>query len=103
VQPRTLRAWERSRDPIPHRVREKVEAVEQMTARAVGQVVEALKNARDPAIAVYRTNADLHAARPDTTQLTARWWRHVVARAAHEVPGVVIGTADEIEDAVKGP
>lgn len=46
---------------------------------------------------VYRTDADLHAARPGTEHLTARWWRHVVARAAHEVPGVVIGTRAELD------
>lgn len=98
VQPRTLRAWERGRDPIPYRLREEVEAVEAATARAVGEVVAALRDARDPVVVVYRTDEELHAARPGTEHLTARWWRHVVARAAHEVPGVVIGASDELEE-----
>lgn len=97
VQPRTLRAWEAGRDPIPYRVREEVEAVEAATARAVGEVVAGLRDARAPAVVVYRTDAEMHQARPDTAHLTARWWRHVVARAAHEVPGVEIGTAEELE------
>lgn len=39
-----------------------------------------------------RRDEDMHASRPDTAHLPARWWRHVVARAAHEVPGVEIVT-----------
>lgn len=45
--------------------------------------------------ASYRRDEDMHAARPDTAHLPARWWRHVVARAAHEVQGVVITTEPE--------
>lgn len=97
VNPRTVRSWESGRDPIPTRIREEVEAIEAATATAVGELVAALRDARDPAVVVYRTDADLHAARPDTAHLTARWWRHVVARAVHEVPGVVIGTASELD------
>lgn len=98
VQPRTLRAWESGKDPIPYRIREEVEAVEATTADAVGQVVAALHDARDPALVVYRADEDLTAARPDLAHLGARWWRHVVARAAHEVPGVIIGNRAELDD-----
>jgi transcriptional regulator with XRE-family HTH domain len=98
VNPRTLRSWEQGRDRIPVRVREEVERIENLTAAAVGELVTALEDARDPAVAVYRTDAELTAARPDAAHLGARWWRHVVARAATEVPGVVIGTRDELED-----
>ena len=34
--------------------------------------------------------------RPDIAELGPRWWRHVAYRAACEVPGTIIGTADEI-------
>lgn len=98
VDPRTVRSWEAGRYPIPDGVREDVEALEGHTARAVGDLVDALHEARDPAVIVYRTNAELWAARPDTRHLTARWWRHVVARAAQEVPGVAIGTRAELTD-----
>ncbi|MEN1977046.1 Aca2/YdiL-like domain-containing protein [Cellulomonas sp. P4] len=90
VRQDTLRRWESGRDPIPHRVREEVEQIEAVTAAAVGEVVAALQNAADPTVRVYRTDEALHAARPDLAHLPARWWRHVVARAVHEVPGVVI-------------
>ena len=90
VRPDTLRRWESGREPIPHRVREEVEAVEEYTAAAVGEVVAALHDARDPAVRVYRTDEQMHAARPDTAHLPARWWRHVVYRAVEQVPGVVI-------------
>lgn len=92
VNPRTVRAWESGRDLIPESVREQVEAIEAMTAQAVGELVDALRDARDPAVVVYRRDEDMHAERPDMAHLPARWWRHVVARAAHEVPGVEIVT-----------
>ena len=91
-----VRAWEAGRDPIPERVREEVETIEALTARAVGDLVLALGDVADPTVVVYRSEADMPTDRPDVTRLGARWWRHVVARAAHEVPGLVIGTADEL-------
>lgn len=97
VNPRTVRAWESGKHPIPDGVREAIEQVEGDTARAVGDLVDALHQAADVAVVVYRTDADLHAARPGSEHLTARWWRHVVARAATEVPGVIIGTATELD------
>lgn len=93
VNPRTVRAWESGRDPIPERVRGEVEQIEVDTATAVGELVEALEDMRDPAVLVYRDDAALVAASPEMAHLTARWWRHVVARACEEVPGVVIDTA----------
>lgn len=93
VRPDTVRRWESGREPIPYRVPDEVEKLEQYTAAAVGELVAALQDQRDPGVAVYRRDEDMHAARPDTAHLPARWWRHVVARAAHEVPGVVITSA----------
>ena len=93
VNPVTLRRWEPGRDPIPYRVREEVEQIEEVTARAVDEVVAALEDARDVAVTVYRTDADMHTARPDLERLPARWWRHVVMRACERVDGVEIVTA----------
>ena len=92
VNPRTVRSWEAGRDPIPERIRDEVEQIEQLTAQAVTELVDALRYTRDTVVAVYRRDEDMHADRPDTGHLPARWWRHVVARAAHEVPGVEIVT-----------
>ena len=108
VAPRTVRAWEAGTVPIPTTrregrvpVREAVTRLEVYTAGAVDDLETALRDARaagqEPAIVVYRTDADMHADRPDTAHLPARWWRHVVARAAHEIPDVVIGTRAELE------
>ena len=93
VNPVTLRRWESGRDPIPYRVREEVEQIEETTARAVDEVATALEDARDVAVTVYRTDADMHAARPDLAHLPARWWRHVVMRACERVDGVEIVAA----------
>ena len=90
VNPRTIRSWEAGRDPIPERIRDEIAEIEAITAQAVTELVDALR--RDPVVAVYRRDEDMHASRPDTGHLPARWWRHVVARAAHEVPGVDIVT-----------
>lgn len=86
----TYRRWESGREPIPERVRQEVEDVEEYTARAVDDVVQALMDAPEPAVRVYRTDAGLHRARPDLSHLPARWWRHVAYRAADFVPGVAI-------------
>ncbi|PFG21254.1 DUF1870 family protein [Serinibacter salmoneus] len=96
VKPRTLRAWEAGRDSVPDAIREQVEQIEVMTGAAVGEVVAALSDARDPAVVVYRTDDDMHAARPDLAHLPARWWRHVVARACQEVPGVEVVSGDAL-------
>ena len=90
VRDDTVRRWETGRDAIPVRVREEVESIEQDTAAAVAELVAALRHARDPAVLVYRTDAEMHTARPDLAHLPARWWRHVVYRAVTEVPGVTI-------------
>jgi hypothetical protein len=86
----TVCSWEAGRDPIPERIRLEVEQIEAMTADAVGVLVDALIDERDHVVVVYRTDEALHAARPGTQHLPARWWRHVVARAVDEVPGVVV-------------
>lgn len=90
VREDTVRRWESGRDPIPVRVREEIETIEAATATAVGELVAALKDARDPAVLVFRTDEAMHAARPDLAHLPARWWRHVAYRATSEVPGVTI-------------
>lgn len=90
----TVRRWESGREPIPYRTREEVEMIEAHTARSVTQLITALKDAAEPTVALYRTDADMHFDRPDTSHLPARWWRMVVARACHEVPGVQIVTAE---------
>lgn len=90
----TLRRWEHGRDLIPFRVREQVETLEAHTAQAVAELVAALQDSPDPTVGLYARNEDMHAARPDTSHLPARWWRQVVYRACEQVPGVKIITAD---------
>ncbi len=90
VNPRTLRAWEGSRDLIPERVRLEIEDLEEYTARAVDELAKALADAPDPAVRVYWSDAAMHRADPRTAHLPTRWWRHVVARACERVPGVEI-------------
>lgn len=89
----TVRRWLSGRDPVPVRVGDELQAVEEVTAAAVGEVVAALQDAPSPVAVIYRTDADLWAARPDVYPHPARWWRMVIARATAEVPGVEIAWA----------
>lgn len=99
VTVRTVRAWESARYPVPDGVALEVEGLEEFTADAVGQLVTALHDARDPAVVVYPDDEQLRAARPGLPAwVGARWWRHVVARVCQEVPGVEVGYAGEIAD-----
>lgn len=95
VRKDTLARWETGRDLIPYRVREEMEKAELDTATAVAELVAALRDASDVAVVAYRTDAEMHAARPETSHLPARWWRHVIARACQEVPGVEIVPAQD--------
>lgn len=83
-------ARQRDRDPIPYRVADDLAEVEAATARAVGEVVSALNDSRDPVARVYRQDEDLWAARAALRPYPASWWRMVIARATAEVPGVEI-------------
>ena len=90
VQERTLARWLNGDYSIPDGVRVEIENIEAATARAVGEVVDALHDARDAVLVAYATDEDMWAARPEFYPYPARWWRMVLARAAHEVPGVTI-------------
>lgn len=99
VNPRTLRSWESGREPIPRRVREEVEAIEHFTSQAVDAIVDDLEDSHDSIIAVVRTDDEFALERPEEAArgFTARWWRHVCARVARKVPGLIIVAADEFE------
>jgi transcriptional regulator with XRE-family HTH domain len=97
VRGEVVRRWESGTDAVPDRAREGVARLTALTCEAVTELVEALQDAPGAAVVVYRTDEELHAARPDVAPLTARWWRHVVARAVLEQPGVRVGTRRELE------
>lgn len=84
---RSIRRLESGERPIRRQLREAVERLEEETAQAVGQLVTALQDARDPRVVLYATDADFLADHPGS-KWTARWWRAVAYRAAMEVPGV---------------
>lgn len=90
VSERTIRHWNSGRHPVPDGVREAIERGEAWTAQAVDELVDALKDARGPAVLVYRSDEAMWAARPELRPWPARWWRHVVMRARAKVPGVAI-------------
>ena len=102
VDERTVRNWLAGRYLIPDGVRLEIEQIEDTTARAVGEVVDALKDASDVGVIVYRTDEDMWADRPDSAPLSASWWRMVAARAMHEVPGVEVTYWERPWDGVGG-
>ncbi|WP_232323513.1 helix-turn-helix domain-containing protein [Catenuloplanes japonicus] len=89
VSGRTVRHWEHGKYEVPDGVRLAVEDLEQRTAEFVDGIVKALADVPDPAVIVYRTDADYRAAHPGV-DLPAAWHRAVVARVAQEVPGLGI-------------
>lgn len=95
VREDTLRRWLSARDPIPVRVGEELEAIDAFTATAVGELITALHDARDPGVLIYRADAALWAIRPELRPYGAAWWRMVVARATAEVPGIPIAYHDQ--------
>ncbi|MEU0991242.1 DUF1870 family protein [Streptomyces sp. NPDC005953] len=94
VNPRTVRSWEQGRAPIPDGVRLRMEELEATTAATIGKAVKQLLDVSNPGVAVYRTDAEYHAAHP-TVGYPASWHRAVVARVAQEVPGLSIVYADQ--------
>lgn len=89
VSPRAVRHWEAGRYAIPDGVRQELEDLERRTGEFVSGVIEKLLDMPDPGVYVYRTDAEYHAAVPDSP-FPASWHRAVVARVAQEVPGLVI-------------
>ena len=69
VDERTVRNWLAGRYLIPDGVRLEIEQIEDTTARAVGEVVDALKDASDVGVIVYRTDEDMWADRPDMDRM----------------------------------
>lgn len=90
VSERSVRRWTQGTHPIPEGIREQIENLEAFTAGAVEELVDALCDARDLVVAIYRTSEEMWVARPEFEPYPAGWWRQVVARAVHEVPGVTI-------------
>ena len=90
VRTDTVRRWVSGRDLIPLRVGDELQDVENATTATIAEVIATPGDMADPAVTVYRTDAELWAARPDVEPYPAKWWRMVVARATAEVPGVMI-------------
>lgn len=96
VNPRTARAWEQARYPIPDGVRLEIEDLERRTGEWVGRLIEQIADMPDPVVITYRTDAEYHTAHPDI-EFPASWHRAVCARIAQEVPGLSIVYPDEAE------
>lgn len=90
INERTARRWQNGTTPIPDRIREEIEAIEAVATHLIDLGITALNDARDPTALVYRTDAEYWAAHPDGHPYPARFHRAVVARIAHEVPGLSV-------------
>lgn len=89
VSERTVRRWDHGHSPIPDGVRVQMEAWEADTAAAVSTYVASVQEMRDSAIVVARDEDEVPHGWP------ARWQRHVVARVAQHVPGLLVAYRDE--------
>jgi len=95
VNPRTVRAWEQGRYPIPDGVRLELERMETQTGEFIGRAVDRLMDLPDPAILTYRSDPEYHTAHPDVAW-PASWHRMVCARVALEIPGLSIVYPDAV-------
>ncbi len=98
VSPRTVRHWEQGKYPIPDGVRLEMEDLERRTSEFVSGVIEKLMDIPDPGLVTYRTDAEYHAAVPESP-FPASWHRAVIARVAQEVPALAIVYADAVQAA----
>jgi transcriptional regulator with XRE-family HTH domain len=93
VQDRTIRRWESGQDRIPDGARLDIEHLESLATEAVEALTSQLRDAAEISTLTYRTNEDFWAHRPALAQYPASWHRAIIARVAHEVPGLEIGYA----------
>lgn len=95
VKDRTVRWWMAEPGRIPQGVRLEIEDAEDATGRAVEDLVNDLRGQQSPTVEVWRTDAEMWNARPETHPWPSRWWRVVAFRAALEVEGTVITWAGD--------
>lgn len=89
VAERSIHRWESGERPIPDGVRLAVERLEQATSEIVEAAVTACNDAPDPGLITYRSDGEYAEHHPEQPW-PASWHRAVVARVAHEVPGLTI-------------
>ena len=89
VNPRTIRSWQKGRDPIPYRVPSELEKLQAETEQAVEELVEKLKGEEEPVVFVCRNDREFAQLYPDS-KFNARWWRQVALKAAKQVEGARI-------------
>lgn len=89
VNPRTIRSWQKGRDPIPYRVPSELEKLQSETEQAVEELVEKLKGEEEPVVFVCRNDREFTQLYPDS-KFNARWWRQVALKAAKQVEGARI-------------
>jgi hypothetical protein len=89
VNPRTVRAWEQGKYPIPDGVRLEIEVLENRTAAFVTGFIDHVMDEPDPVVVTYRSDEEYHTAHPEVPY-PASWHRALVARIAQEVPGLSI-------------
>ncbi|MEO6701748.1 MAG: DUF1870 family protein [Jatrophihabitantaceae bacterium] len=89
VEARTVRRWEAGISPIPDAVRVEMGRLEELAAASVELAIQQLNDARDAVILTYRDDEDLRLAHPEQL-FPAAYHRAIVARVAHDVPGLTI-------------
>lgn len=92
VHERTVRHWLAGATRIPAGVQQEIQTWSDVTDDMVCELTFRARSASGP-IRSYRTDEAMWQARPEIRPWPSSWWDQVVARAAHEVPGL------EIEDA----
>lgn len=98
VNENTVRRWESGKDPIPARLRDEINTIENAADEAVYSLVAELRSMATPRVVLRREQAAEGEYRLDPAGYGGGWYRCIVGRAIREVPGTRVGTAEEFAD-----
>jgi len=89
VNPRTVRAWEQGKYPVPDGVAAQVRGMLAETATLVAEVKASLRDNPEPRMTTYASDEDYRRHNPDGAW-SAGWHRAATARVAEQIPGLRI-------------
>lgn len=104
VNPRTTRAWEQDRDPIPYRVPGELARIEAYTEAVIDALADALETAGDDGAALaYRQAPEGIDPARYPLQASPRWWRRIAYVATARTGHPIIGPHDTHTGPIIGP
>lgn len=89
VDPRTIRAWEEEKYPIPTGIIHELHKIQIETDDQVDYYLDQFEHGPTPVLITYRTDPEYHQYHPGS-KWSASWHRAVAARVAWEMPDITL-------------